>query len=120
MRDVIKKEVQRLQTAAGYSWTGLKAAYQGEAAFRLEVLLSFILVPLAVVVGDNAFEQGLLIAVWAMVLIAELLNSAIEAAIDRISLDKHELSGRAKDMGSAAVFIAMVNTIIVWLFVLVN
>ena len=120
MRDVIKTEVQRLQGAAGYSWAGLKAAYQGEAAFRLEVLLSFIIVPLAFIVGDSAFEQGLLIAVWAMVLIVELLNSAIEAAIDRISLDRHELSGRAKDMGSAAVLIAAVNAVIIWFFVLIN
>ncbi|VAW84498.1 Diacylglycerol kinase [hydrothermal vent metagenome] len=120
MRDVIKTEVQRLQGAAGYSWAGLKAAYQGEAAFRLEVLLSVIIVPLAFIVSDSAFEQGLLIAVWAMVLIVELLNSAIEAAIDRISLDRHELSGRAKDMGSAAVFIAVVNAVIVWFFVLIN
>jgi len=120
MLGVIKAEIQRLQAAAGYSWAGLKAAYKDEAAFRLEVLLSLFLVPLAFVVGGSVAEQGLLVAVWALVLIAELLNSAVEAAIDRISTDRHELSGRAKDMGSAAVFIAMVNAAVVWLVILVG
>ncbi len=120
MLNEIKTEMQRLQTAAKYSWAGLKAAYQGEAAFRLEIGLSFIILPLAIVVGEHAVEQGLLIAVWLIVLITELLNSAIETAIDRISIEKHELSGRAKDIGSAAVLVAMVNAVIVWLFLLIN
>ncbi|NOY71529.1 MAG: diacylglycerol kinase [Gammaproteobacteria bacterium] len=120
MLDEIKTEIQRLQAAAKYSCAGLKAAYQGEAAFRLEIKLSFIILPLAMVLGERAVEQSLLIAVWLIVLITELLNSAIETAIDRISKDKHELSGRAKDIGSASVLVAMVNAVIVWLFILIN
>ena len=104
--------------AAGYSWTGLKAAWANEAAFRQEVVLAVILLPLGFLLGRTGIERALLISSWLIVLIVELLNCALEAAVDRISLDRHMLSGRAKDLGSAAVFMSIVLALLVWILVL--
>jgi len=93
---------------------GLRAAWQHEAAFRLELNLVAILLPTSFRLGTNALERVLLIGSLMIVLIAELLNSALEAVVDRISADHHELSRRAKDMGSAAVFVALVLCGICW------
>ena len=96
---------------------GLRAAWQGEHAFKQEVFLALVLVPVALVVPGTLTQRAILIACVLIVLIVELLNSAIEAVVDRVSLDQHDLSKRAKDIGSAAVFIALVNVAVVWTMV---
>ena len=100
--------VRRVLNAAGYSLAGLRAAYTGEAAFRQLLWLNLLLVPLALYLPVSRGERALLVAVCLLALIVELLNSAIEAAIDRISLERHSLSKRAKDFGSAAVMLALI------------
>ncbi len=109
---------RRLRNAAGYSWAGLQAAWRHEEAFRQEGLLCAALVPVALWLGGDAVERVLLIGSLLLVVIVELLNSSVEAAIDRIGPEQHELSGRAKDLGSAAVFVALLNVAIVWLLLL--
>lgn len=109
----------RLYKATGYSLKGLQATFIYEQAFRLEVYILAILIPLAIWLGNNALEICLLIGSWIFVMIVELLNSAIEAAIDRIGTERHELSGRAKDIGSAAVMLSVFLALGVWLAVLV-
>lgn len=108
----------RILRAAGHSWAGLKAAYRGEAAFRQLLALSAVLLPLAGLLDVSRVERALLVAVVLLALIVELLNSAIEAAIDRISLALHPLSKQAKDMGSAAQSIALLLIALVWGLVL--
>ena len=110
--------IRRLIRAAGYSLQGLAATFRHETAFKQEFALTVILVPLALWMGKTGLEQALLIAVWMLVLLFELINSAIEAVVDRIGAEQHELSGRAKDIGSAAVLVAIINAVIVWLLVL--
>lgn len=110
--------ITRIINAAGYSWAGLSAALKHEAAFRQELVLSIILIPAGAWLGHSGVERALLIGSVLLVLIVELVNSAIEAVVDRFGEEQHELSGRAKDMGSAAVFVALVNVIVVWLLVL--
>jgi len=107
-------------TASGYSVAGLKAAFKHEAAFRQELALLLMLVPLALWLGDNGVERALLIGSLLLVLIVELVNSAIEAVVDRFGGELHALSGRAKDIASAAVFIALINVFVVWLLVMVG
>lgn len=111
------KEIQRLIRAGGYSIAGLKAAYQNEAAFRLEAGLFVILAPFGLWLGDNALERALLAGSLFLVLIVEVINSSIEAAIDRIGTEHRTLSGRAKDMGSAAVFLALINAVLIWVMI---
>ena len=108
---------RRLVDAARHSLAGLKAAL-GEAAFRQELALALVLVPLGVYLGKSGVERALLIGSVLLVLIIEMANSAIEAAVDRISTDLHDLSKRAKDLGSAAVMLSLVNLGVVWLLVL--
>ncbi|HIP95158.1 MAG TPA: diacylglycerol kinase, partial [Leucothrix sp.] len=110
--------VTRWIKALGFTWLGLKAAFKHEEAFRQEVLLLIIATPLAMWLGKNGIDVALLIGSVLLLLIVELLNSAVEAVVDRFGGEIHELSGRAKDMGSAAVFIAMINVAMVWLLVL--
>ncbi len=107
----------RIWRATRYSAQGLRAAFTGEEAFRQELLIVAVMAPLGLWLGRSAVERALLIGSLLLTLIVELLNSAIEAAIDRIGPERHELSGRAKDMGSAAVFVALALTGMVWLFV---
>lgn len=104
----------RIWNAGLFSLAGIRAAWQHEAAFRQEVILGMILVPAAFWYGSTAVERVLLIGSCLIVLIVELLNSAVEAAIDRIGEDRHALSGRAKDMGSAAVFISLWAVVMTW------
>lgn len=106
--------IKRIIKATGYSWQGIKAAYQGEAAFREELYLAIILIPLACYLDVSNVERILMIGSLLLLLIVELLNSGVEAAIDRISTDLHELSGKAKDMGSAAVLFALFNVAMCW------
>ncbi len=113
-----KTGVKRVFNAFFYSLDGLKAAIKHEDAFRQEMLLAIILIPLALYLEPGAIGRALMIASVLLVLIVELLNSAVEAAVDRISLENHHLIKRAKDMGSAAVLIALINVAIIWLLVL--
>ncbi|HRK77291.1 MAG TPA: diacylglycerol kinase [Thiobacillus sp.] len=115
-----KTGLRRVLNAAAYSWAGLAAAFRHEDAFRQEVFLALLLIPLALVLGETGMARALMIGAVLLVLIVELLNSAIEAAVDRISLEQHLLIKRAKDMGSAAVMIALVNLAAVWALVLLN
>lgn len=115
-----KTGLQRILSAAGYSWAGLVAAFRHENAFRQELFLALLLIPLAVYLGETGVARALMVAAVLGVLIVELLNSAIEAAVDRISLEHHLLIKRAKDMGSAAVMIALINVLVVWTLVLLN
>ena len=113
-----KTGLKRIFNALHYSIDGFKAAYQHEHAFRQELFLAIILIPLALYVEPSMIGRVLMIASVLLVLVVELLNSAIEAAVDRISLENHHLIKRAKDMGSAAVFIALLNVAVTWLLVL--
>ncbi|TRZ69834.1 MAG: diacylglycerol kinase [Rhodocyclaceae bacterium] len=115
-----KTGLVRIWNAFSYSLAGLRAAYRHEDAFRQEMWLAVVLIPVAVLSPANGFGKALMIASVLLVLIVELLNSAIEAAIDRISLDQHRLSKRAKDIGSAAVLIALFNVLSVWALVLLG
>lgn len=108
----------RIVNAAGYSLAGLRAAWCGEAAFRQLVLLSLVLVPLAFWLEVSRVERAVLIGVVLLSLIVELINSALEATVDRISLELHPLSKQAKDMGSAAQLIAMGMIALVWAVIL--
>jgi diacylglycerol kinase (ATP) len=110
--------IVRIVNAFFNSLAGLREAWRFESAFRQEVTLAAVLIPTALVLPLPGAEQGLLVASVLFVLIVELLNSSVEAAIDRISLDQHSLSKRAKDIGSAAVFVALVLLAIVWALVL--
>ena len=106
--------LRRIIDATGYSWLGLKAAFKHESAFRQELLLCLILMPLAVWFAETGIELALLLGSLLLILIVELLNSAIEVVVDRFGGELHELSGRAKDIGSAAVFLSLVNAAITW------
>ncbi len=105
--------------ALGYSMAGLKAALVHERAFRQEAVLFLILAPLGAWLGGSWIEKTLLVAVLFVVLIVELLNSAIETVVDRIGTEQNELSGRAKDIGSAAVFLSITLVILVWSWILI-
>lgn len=115
-----KTGLVRLWNAFHYSLAGLRAAYRHEDAFRQEVLLAALLIPLALLIPVSGIARALMIASVLLVLIVELLNSAIEAAVDRISLENHLLAKRAKDIGSAAVFISLLNVAVVWALILIG
>ena len=115
-----KTGLQRILNAAGYSWAGLTAAFRHEDAFRQEVFLAVLLIPLALFLGQTGIERALMIGAVLGVLIVELLNSAVEAAVDRISLEHHALIKRAKDMGSAAVMLSLINVVCVWILILLG
>ncbi len=106
--------IVRIWRATRYSWQGLRAAVRFEAAFRQELTLAVILAPAGLWLGGNGMERALLMGSLLLVLITELLNSAVEAAIDRHGAETHDLAGRAKDLGSAAVFVALVNVPVTW------
>lgn len=109
-----KTGLRRLLNAFAYSIAGLKAAYQNEDAFRQEVMMAIVLIPLAFYLADDAIARALMIASVMLVIIVELLNSSIEATVDRISLENHSLAKRAKDIGSAAVMMSLINLVAVW------
>lgn len=113
-----KKGLKRVWNAFCYSLDGFADAYRNESAFRQETWLALILVPTAFFLPVGHLERALLVASVLQVLMVELLNSAVEAAVDRISLDDHLLAKRAKDVGSAAVFVSLSITLVVWLLVL--
>ena len=109
---------RRVWNALHYSLAGLRAAYRCEDAFRQEVLLTTLLLPLAIVLPSDGVGRALMLSSLLLVMIVELLNSAVEATVDRISLDNHQLAERAKDIGSAAVLLSLFNVAVVWLCVL--
>jgi len=109
-----KTGLQRVWNALHYSLAGLSAAFRCEDAFRQEALLAAFLIPASFFLPVSGVGRALMIASVLLVLIVELLNSAIEAAVDRVSLDRHHLSKRAKDIGSAAVLLALINVVLVW------
>ena len=113
-----KTGLRRIWNALFYSFDGLKAAYKHEDAFRQEVWLAVVLIPLALLLPAPGTGKALMIASVLVVLIVELLNSAVEATVDRVSLEHHRLAKRAKDVGSAAVLFSLINVVVVWLLVL--
>jgi diacylglycerol kinase (ATP) len=112
--------ILRVMRALGASANGLVGAFREEAAFRQELALAALVIPLALWLGHSGVERALLIAPMLLVLIVELLNSAIEATVDRIGFERHKLAGLAKDIGSAAVLMSFVLLISVWLLVLLG
>ena len=115
-----KQGLVRLWNAFGYTRDGLGAAWRNEAAFREEVLLAAVAVPLALFLGRTGVERALMVGSILLVLIVEILNSAVEAVVDKASPERHELAKRAKDMGSAAVFLALANAAVIWALVLLG
>jgi diacylglycerol kinase (ATP) len=113
-----KTGLQRVINATRYSLEGLAAAARHEDAFRQELMLAAVLVPLGLWFGNDGVERALLVGSVLMVLVVELLNSAIEATVDRVSLEDHQLAKRAKDLGSAAVMMSLFSVAVVWLLVL--
>ena len=112
--------LKRLISAARNSFAGFAEAVRHEEAFRMELILAVVALPLAFWVGDTAVERSLLIGSVLMILLVELLNSAIEATVDRISFENHRLAKRAKDIGSAAVLIALLNAGVIWLLIVIG
>ena len=115
-----KTGIKRLFNAFKYSVAGTLAAFKHEDAFRQEVILSVVLIPLAIYLGQTVIEQALMIGSILLIIIVELLNSSVEATVDRISIKRHKLAKRAKDIGSAAVFFSLVNAAVVWFLILVK
>ena len=109
----------RLLLATRYSLSGLRMAW-GQQAFRQEIAVLVLIVPAGLWLGESGVERALLIGSWVLVILVELINSAVEAAVDRIGLERHELASKAKDLGSASVFCAILLAIAVWALVLVG
>ena len=112
--------IKRILNATGYSLAGFKAAFQHEAAFRQIVLINIILIPITFFLNISNVEQALMIGVCLLAIIVELFNSALEAVVDRVSLERHPLSKNAKDMGSAAQFVAQAIIFFTWVIILFN
>ena len=106
---------RRMALATRYSWQGLRAGWRTQAALRYEFCGSLVAIPLALLIGQTSVERALLIGSWLLVIVVELINSAIETVVDRIGSDLHELSERAKDLGSAAVFCSIILAAAIWL-----
>ena len=113
-----KSGLKRILNATSYSISGFKAAYQNEAAFRQIVLINLVLIPVSFFLDVTRGERALMIIVCLFAIIVELFNSAIEAVVDRVSLEKHQLSKNAKDMGRAAQFVALSIIVATWLIIL--
>jgi diacylglycerol kinase (ATP) len=109
-----KTGLKRAWNALFYSMSGFRAAFKHEDAFRQEVILAAVLIPAALFLRHMAIERALMIGSVLLVLLVELINSAIEATVDRISLEDHKLAKRAKDIGSAAVFVSLANVVVIW------
>ena len=114
----IKMEIRNLIHKTKYSFNGLGTAFKNEDSFRIEVLLAFILIPLSFYASESKIELMLMLTSTLIVLIVELINSAIELTLDRISLSKNNLTKRAKDIGSAAVFLSLGNLITTWFIII--
>ena len=114
MKKQNNKGIQRLVNATRFTFKGIRSAWSNEEAFRRESLVLILVIPAGLFIGETFVQKGLFICVWLLVLIIELLNSALESVVDRIGYEKHPLSGQAKDMGSAAVFIGICMSVIIW------
>ncbi|KTC82256.1 diacylglycerol kinase [Legionella cherrii] len=114
------KAILKIKEASIYSFAGLKAAFQDEFAFRLEVYVGIIAIPTAFFIGKTSVERALLISTLLIVWVAELLNSAVETTLNRIDRAWNPLTKKAKDLGSAAVFITIVNALVVWVFIIIS
>jgi diacylglycerol kinase (EC 2.7.1.107) len=119
MASTVPRGPRQIYIAFGWSMKGLKACFQYEASFRAEVFNALVVIPLGLWLGHGAVEKIILITFPMLVLAMELLNSAIEAVVDKVSPEFHELAGRAKDMGSASVFLMMVMVVVSWALILV-
>ncbi|MFK8986310.1 diacylglycerol kinase [Acinetobacter seifertii] len=115
-----KSGLKRILNATGYSISGFKAAYKNEAAFRQIILINVVLIPTSFFLDVTRGEHALMVIVCLFAIIVELFNSAIEAVVDRVSLEKHQLSKNAKDMGSAAQFVALSIIAVTWLIILLG
>ena len=115
-----KTGLRRLVNAFGYSIAGTSTAFKHEDAFRQEVILTAILTPVAIYYGETAIDQAFMISSLLLIIIVELLNSSIEATVDRISVKHHKLAKRAKDIGSAAVFFSLINAAVIWFLILLK
>ena len=115
-----KTGLRRILNATRYSLAGLTAAVRYEDAFRQELVVIAVLLPFAWILGANGTQRALLIGSLILVLIVELLNTAVEAAVDRVSLEYHDLAKRAKDLGSAAVMLSIANAAAIWVLVLLD
>ena len=115
-----KTVLRRLMNAFSYSIAGTLAAFKHEDAFRQEVILTAVLTPVAIYYGETTIDQALMISSLLLIIIVELLNSSIEATVDRISVKHHKLAKRAKDIGSAAVFFSLINATVIWFLILVK
>jgi len=110
--------LSRVWRAAGYSIAGFRTAFKNEAAFRQELALFVVLAPIGFWLGRDGVERSLLVGSLLLVLLVELLNSAIEAVVNRVGMDRHELSGQSKDLASAAVFVALALVVVIWTLIL--
>ena len=111
------KGFKRLVNAFYYSLAGFKAAWKNEEAFRQEIMVGIIVVPAGIFMGETGIQRAILILSYLIIPLVELLNTAVEATVDRVGMEKHELSGRAKDLGSASVFLSICIAVIVWAFI---
>jgi diacylglycerol kinase (ATP) len=109
--------ISRLINAFFYSLAGFRAAWKNEESFRQEIIIGIFIIPAGLWLGMTGTQRALLISIYFLIPLVELINSAIEAIVDRVSTDQHELSGRAKDLGSAAVLVSICIAIIVWLLI---
>ena len=119
MRQFFVTSISKIKSATYYSIQGLKTTFQNEFAFRLELLIALIAAPVALFLGKTPVERALLICCLFLIFIAELLNSAIEMTLDRIDLSWHELTRKGKDLASAAVFVTIINALVVWSVIII-
>jgi diacylglycerol kinase (ATP) len=115
-----KTGIRRLISAFYYSLAGFRAAWKNEEAFRQEIIIGIFIIPVGLWLGETGTQRALLIGIYFLIPLVELINSAIEATVDRVGKERHELSGRAKDLGSAAVLLSILIAIIVWAIILIN
>ena len=114
------KGIKRLINAFYYSMAGFRAAWKNEEAFRQEIIVGIFIVPAGLLIGSNYTQRAILIGAYFIIPLVELLNTAIEATVDRVGTEQHELSGRAKDLGSASVFLSIFIAFIIWLLILIE
>jgi diacylglycerol kinase (ATP) len=118
MEKKTSKGFERIVNAFKFTFKGVRSAWSNEEAFRQEALVLILVVPAGLIIPETFLQKGLFIGAWLLVLVIELLNSAIESVVDRIGYEKHPLSGQAKDMGSAAVFIGICLSVIIWISII--
>ncbi|MFC1495003.1 diacylglycerol kinase [Thermodesulfobacteriota bacterium] len=115
-----KKGIKRLANAFYYSMAGFKAVWKNEEAFRQEIIVGIFIIPAGLLIGETFTQKAILIGVYFIIPLVEIINTAIEATVDRVGTERHELSGRAKDLGSASVFLSICIASITWLLVILE